>query len=328
MRILLVSNHAYPASGSHSSGLLPRMLSSGSGQHVHDLLALGLVELGHEVFYRLKGGKTEPLPAGVTFVSKTLPSVDIEHGFDPVMVVEEMPRRGPRVVTCHSGTARWGPRRRMSTGNWIFVSRTQAESYGSERFVRNGIHPSDYLYSERKDEYILFISSMTHHKEKGLYTALDLSRRMQIQLVVAGSSNSDEIIQRVSELCNAYGAKYVGDVRGAQKAELFAYARALLFPTEWYECCPLIIAESLISGTPVIVSNNAACAEMVSPDVGFVCAAERDYMNALNNIDSISTRACRYHALENYHYMRMAEAYLKEYEAEIDRSWNGLEAAQ
>jgi glycosyltransferase involved in cell wall biosynthesis len=158
---------------------------------------------------------------------------------------------------------------------------------------------------------------MTHYKEKGLYTALDLSREMQVRLVVAGSANNAEIIKRVSELCDAYGAKYVGDVRGTEKAELFAYARALIFPTEWDECCPLIIAESLISGTPVIVSNNAACAEMVSPEVGFVCADERDYTNALESIEAISTRACRDYAFEKYHYLRMTEAYLKEYEAEI-----------
>ena len=47
----------------------------------------------------------------------------------------------------------------------------------------------------------------------------------------------------------------VGDVRGIQKARLFAGAKALLFPTRLNEAFGLVIAEALMSGTPVKCST-------------------------------------------------------------------------
>lgn len=318
MRILLVSNHAYPINKWCGSGLKPKRFSSGSAHHIHDLLAKGLAELGHEVFYQLERGTTESLPENVTFVSDHIPPIDIVHGIDPILVANQLPRQYPWVVTCHSGKGYYDLDLMSSTQNWIFVSSTQAESYDKTRFVYNGIDPANYIYSENKKDYFLFISSMNNYLEKGLYTALELSKKMHFELVVAGTSNKNQKIQEVSKLCRKYRAKYIGDVRGDEKSELFANAKAMIFPSKWDECCPLVIAESLISGTPAIVSSNAACAEMMSPDVGFVCADEKDYVDAINNIESISFHQCREYAIRKFHYIRMAKDYLKEYEMEIN----------
>jgi len=47
MRILLASEHRYPAFGTVGSGLHPRTYPSGSGYWIHDMLMKGLAELGH-----------------------------------------------------------------------------------------------------------------------------------------------------------------------------------------------------------------------------------------------------------------------------------------
>ena len=62
MRILLASEHRYPAFGTVGSGLHPRTYPSGSGFWIHDMLMKGLIELGHEVFYFLADGAAMPLP--------------------------------------------------------------------------------------------------------------------------------------------------------------------------------------------------------------------------------------------------------------------------
>src|SRR5882757_5961066 len=62
MRILLACQHRYPASGETGSGLHPKEFPSGSAYHLHDLLAQGLAELGHDVFYLLQQGAEVPLP--------------------------------------------------------------------------------------------------------------------------------------------------------------------------------------------------------------------------------------------------------------------------
>jgi glycosyltransferase involved in cell wall biosynthesis len=120
-------------------------------------------------------------------------------------------------------------------------------------------------------------------------------------------------------LCRAFGAAYVGDVRGRRKAELLAGAKAFLFPTKVDEAFGLGMAEALMSGTPVICSDRGACPEIISPEVGFVCGDESDYVKAINNVAEISPRACREKAMKEYHYLRMAADYVAEYRKELER---------
>src|ERR1044071_1696409 len=104
MRILLSSEHRYPAFGEVGSGLHPRTYPSGSGFWIHDLLAKGLGELGHEVFYLLRGGSAIPMPPNVTLVSEPVWDADILHaisGRDELLIREWQARQRPWVATCH-----------------------------------------------------------------------------------------------------------------------------------------------------------------------------------------------------------------------------------
>jgi hypothetical protein len=82
MRVLLSSDHRYPAFGEKGVGLHPKAFPSGSGFWIHDLLVKGLAELGHDVFYLLRKGADKPLPDGVTLVSELIPDADILHTID------------------------------------------------------------------------------------------------------------------------------------------------------------------------------------------------------------------------------------------------------
>jgi glycosyltransferase involved in cell wall biosynthesis len=184
----------------------------------------------------------------------------------------------------------------------------------------NGVDPSDYFYSEAKDDYFLFMSSMDWGLSKGLDVAISLSKRMGFKLVVAGTGKDYETINKVAEMCKQSGALYVGDVRGKSKAELLAGANALLFPTKVNEAFGLGMVEALMSGTPVISSDKGACPEIISPDVGFVCKSDEEYEKAVSLVSDISPRACREKAMREYHYLRMAADYVTEYQKEIPLS--------
>ncbi|HEY7546101.1 MAG TPA: glycosyltransferase, partial [Blastocatellia bacterium] len=201
--------------------------------------------------------------------------------------------------------------------NWIFVSRTLAYSYGKTRYVLNGIDPSDYVYAEDKDDYFLFMCAMDWHGDKGLDTALQLSKKMGFELAVAGTARDQETISEVAAMCERVGAHYVGDVRGPRKARLLARAKALLFPSRINEAFGLTMVEAMMSGTPVITGTSGACPEIVSPEVGFVCSSEEGYEQAVERVDKISPRDCREKAMKEYHYLRMASDYAREYEKEI-----------
>lgn len=323
MRILLSSDHRYPALCEVGSGRHPKPFPSGSGYLVHDWLAKGLAELGHDVFYLLREGAEKTLPAGVNLVSE-LTDADILHtvAYHDEDLIPQQAKPKPWVTTCHLDLEARGRKRSATTENWIFVSRTLAHLHGRQRYVWNGIDPSEYFYSESKDDYFLFMAAMDWGIEKGLETALALSKAIGFELVVAGTGTTYEIINRVSEMCRRVNARYVGDVRGKEKAELLAGAKGLLFPTNVSEAFGLGMVEAMISGTPVICSDKGACPELISPDVGFVCSSEADYQSAINEIASVSSETCREKAIKEFHYLRMAAEYLAEYEKEIARNDN------
>lgn len=323
MRLLIASPHRYPALREVGSGRHPKPLPSGSGYLIHDLLVKGLAELGHDVFYLLRKGADKPLPAGVTLVSEPGMESDVLHtiaGFDEDLIKERQASGNPWVTTCHIDAQSLGQERERTTENWIFCSRTLAELYGSTRYVLNGVDPSEYIFSESKDDYFLFMSTTYWSVKKGLDVALSLSSQLGFKLVVAGTGLTYESINMVADMCAKVGAEYVGDVRGRQKAELLAGARALLFPTKVNEAFGTVMSEALMSGTPVICSDRGVCPEIISPDVGFVCKDYDDYVAAVNNIAGISPGACRERAIREYHYLKMAANYVVEYQKEIARN--------
>jgi glycosyltransferase involved in cell wall biosynthesis len=312
MRILLCSEHRYPIEDGYGVGVTTRTEPSGAPARIHDLLARGLGELGHEVLYLLRDGAGAPLPPGVTLADAIPADADICHNIAD--------RRFPSVFTQH--------RTRdieNAPENWIFVSQSLAALYGSRRFVRNGLDPADYIYSETKDDYLLFLASMqgnaTRHKylAKGLPIALHLASDLGFKLIVAGTAMDHEILGIVTGMCKEARVEFLGDVRGCRKAELIAGARALLFPTQMHEGLPLVIIEALFSGTPVIASDFGPCPEIVTPEVGFICGSDADYARAIEGVSRIRPRDCRARAIENHHYLAMARKYVAEYEIEACR---------
>jgi glycosyltransferase involved in cell wall biosynthesis len=224
------------------------------------------------------------------------------------------------VTTCHLDLTARGKPRSATTENWIFVSRTLAQLHGRGRYVWNGIDPDDYIFSETKDDYFLFMSTMDWGNQKGLDTVVSLSQQLGFKLVIAGTGKDEASIDRVTQLCRSVNAKYVGDVRGRRKAELLAGAAGFLFPTKVDEAFGLGMVEALMSGTPVICSDKGACPEIISSDVGFVCKDENDYLAAVGNISSITPQACRAKAMKDFHYLRMAGDYVTEYRRQMART--------
>ena len=321
MRVLLSSEHRYPAFKETGIGLEPSPFPSGSGFHIHDLLMKGLAELGHEVLYWLPGAD-KPLPEGATLVSEPALDADVLHtvayrnnSLTEVMKIFE--RRW--VTTCHLDLTARGLSRSATTENWIFVSRTLAQLHGRSRYVWNGIDPADYIFSETKDDYFLFMSTMDWGTEKGLDTVLSLSEQLGFKLVIAGTGKDHTNINNVMQMCRKVNASYVGDVKGRKKAELLAGAAGFLFPTKVNEAFGLGMVEALMSGTPVICSDKGACPEIISPEVGFICKTESDYVAAIDRITDIAPRVCRAKAMTDFHYLRMAADYVIEYERELGR---------
>jgi glycosyltransferase involved in cell wall biosynthesis len=307
MRIHISSGHIYPG-----------WLHGVASHVVHDYLVQGLAELGHDVRYRPKGwGQARP-PEGVRPVSDVAGDEDILH-HNHTPLTESPATSSPWVRSVHSDLQYQGLPPSYVTPNCIFVSQTLARLYGSDRFVYNGIDPAGFIYSATKEDYFLFAvaGGVKKARMKGLDIALRVANLSGTELRVAGGGNDPSEMAEFEQYCHDNGAVCLGLVHGRRKAEVFAGAKALLFPTQMNEAFGLTVAEALMSGTPVIASDRGAMRELLDPSVGFVCSEESSYLDAVEGLGGIAPGDCRRFAMERFHYLEMARCYVREYEREI-----------
>lgn len=317
MRVLLTGDHRYPASRFPARGI------GRASARVLDLLARGLAELGHSVFYALAGGAEERFPEGVVAaVESDASAVDVVHHqrLSPYESGDVLGRPWIRTIHADLFAAGYDRARLAVSEHWVYVSHALARTFGAERWVHNGVDPAELTYSASKGEDFLFVGSLDRAWEKGLDRALNVAAGCGRRLVVAGSASTGEAHARVVEMCRGRNVLFVGEVAGGRKAELFAGAHAVLVPSRAPEAFGLVCVEALLSGTPVICSDAGGLPEIVVNGTGFVCRTDEELAAAAQAIDSIRPEDCRTHALTHFHYLRMAERYTAEYEKTISSS--------
>lgn len=204
----------------------------------------------------------------------------------------------PRITTVH-GNAMPGP---PGPGH-VFVSRDHMERMGGRHYVHNAVPVQGFEYRSEKEHWLLFLSK-ARWNVKGVDRAERIARRAGIQLVIAGGWRFNWSWRITS----------VGMVGGERKRRLLAGARALLFPVRWEEPFGIVVAEALASGTPVIASRRGSLPELVTPDVGFLCEDEEEFVEAVGRVAEIDPAACRRRAEERFDVDRMAADYLEMYE--------------
>ena len=73
--------------------------------------------------------------------------------------------------------------------------------------------------------------------------------------------------------------------------------------------------EALFSGTPVLGTKRGALPEILTPEVGAICATLDEMIAAASNIQTRDPRACRARAERLFTHVRMAEEYVRMYDA-------------
>ena len=294
----------------------PARLGGNGSSRVHDGIAKGLAELGHTVYYSVSEGVGAPLPRGVVASARDVRDADIYHFNDyPTAPDAAPPPAGkPWVRTYHAPYEEWvAP---FVSDRFIYVSRAQAATFGSSRYVWNGIDPEELVYSETKDDYFFFIvSQLNRAVSKGLLVAIATVKRIGARLLVAAHPGEKPMPPDFA----SPNVTYLGYVMDEAKAALLAGAKALFFPTQVAEPFGLVAAEALMSGTPVIGSRNGSLPELITPDVGFTCDTLDDYAAAAERVHEIRPAACRQRAMSEFHYHVMARRYVIEYERELAR---------
>lgn len=182
--------------------------------------------------------------------------------------------------------------------------------------IHHYVDPSNFTYSNNKQDYILFLGRVV--KEKGIEVVLDLAlSNPNLNFVVAGPPSTYGLSNPLHKLILDGSMKVgninlVGPVGLDKRKELLRDAKALIMPTQYVEPFGKVILESFLSGTPVIGSNFGALAELIQEgENGFKCNTLEDYLRAINNLNSLNNYNIYYNALKEYSFLGTASKYSK-----------------
>lgn len=230
----------------------------------------------------------------------------------------------------------------FSNISYVALSQSQ-QSFGEGlRFagvVPNGLDPAAFPFEEKTGTSLLMVGRI--RPEKGFADGVAASRLAHVPLVIAGKSYPRDVL-----LWNYWTDQILPQIDGKQvmtlglqerkKIEnLYATARALLFPIAWDEPFGMVMIEAMASGTPVIAYNRGSVSEVIQDGVtGFIVEPEQrnptnttnptnkkmsawiikkrgveGLVEAIGRVGEIDRAACRRHVLEHFTTEAMAQGY-------------------
>ena len=188
----------------------------------------------------------------------------------------------------------------------VAISRSQALSAPAgvriAAVVPNPVDVDRWPLRTQKQDYLLWVGRMD--PVKGAHRAIRAARLARRKLVLAGPVQPGQEAyyhEQVEPQIDHADIRYVGEVGGIAKQELFANAAALLMPVSWREPFGMVMVEALACGTPVIAFPEGAAGEIVIDGVnGMLVADETEMASAVHRLASIDAAACRASVADRY----------------------------
>lgn len=298
------------------AGVVP-CVGYGGTERQADWLAAELARQGHAVTVVARPGSTSPRCAvrHASSREEALAAIPADtevvhfHGWYPAGE-----QRFPYVNTVHT-------LEKLDVGNganWSFVSASHARRYGKRTFVFNGFPVEDYRLAARKTGRLLFLAGIAR-PGKGLARAVDLARRFDFELDVAGGSRwrlltrSQTRREGVFFKSLAPRFRFHGVVDGERKLALLGRARAFLNPIRWEEPFGMAPVEAMLCGTPVLATPRGAMPEIITDEVGRLFETNEEFAEALEAVGGIAPAECRDFAADRFSISRTAASYLELY---------------
>ncbi|OPH61218.1 glycosyl transferase [Paenibacillus ferrarius] len=256
---------------------LPPTNQGGTEKVVYELTE-NLVKRGHHVtLFASSGSRTSakfvPFPKGLRgkgiarYVLTKMPRhVDVIHDHTFNSALGQLKLKTPTICTLHMPVKRY-------VKHPVYVSKRARTVMGKNRghYVYNGLNPSEYQFSSKKQGYLLFMGRIL--REKGVLQAIEIAERTKKKLIIAGPIKNKawfdrELAPRIRKNPHIH---FVGPVGGINKQKLLKYAKCVLFPSLWEEPFGLVMIEAMACGTPVIALNRGAVTEVLAGFPHMIC---------------------------------------------------------
>lgn len=178
--------------------------------------------------------------------------------------------------------------------------------------VYNGVKTEEFVFNGSPGDYLLYFGRI--HHDKGTYEAIQIALQSKKRLLIAGIIQDKNYYKEKVEPFLSEDILFLGHAGPDKRNELLRNATALLHPINFNEPFGLSVAEAMLCGTPVIAFNKGSMPELIiNGQTGFLVSGTDEGAEAVSAIHSISRKACRQHAEENFSQEKMVADYLTVY---------------
>lgn len=174
--------------------------------------------------------------------------------------------------------------------------------------IPNYFDPLDFEFNDKPDNFFLFVGRII--SAKGIGIAIDVTKRLNVRLLIAGQGSVREVYGSVPD-----HVVEIGYVEPEERKQLMKRAKALIAPTHYNEPFGGVTIEAMFCGTPIITSDWGGFAENNLHGItGYRCRNIDHFVWACKNIDKISRKACYDWAIKNFSLDRVSLMYEEYFE--------------
>jgi glycosyltransferase involved in cell wall biosynthesis len=214
----------------------------------------------------------------------------------------------------------------LSFPNAPFISisnnqRTPLPQFKWAGTVYHGLPPDSLSPRFDAGSYLAFLGRIT--PDKGPEVAIRIAQAAQMPLRIAAKIPRGEtryFKEQLEPMIDGEQIQLVGEVNGRDKESFLAGAAALLFPIDWPEPFGLVMIEAMACGTPIIAFSRGSVPEVIDHGAtGFIVADEAEALEAIKRIHHLDRRHIRAHFDSRFTSGRMAQDYLRHYQAVLEQ---------
>lgn len=199
-----------------------------------------------------------------------------------------------------------------------YVAISEADQHPRLRYaatIHHGIDLADFPLDPVGSESLLYFGRI--HPDKGTAQAIEVAQRTARRLDIYGLVQDQSYFEReVQPHVDGDRVVYHGSVGGEARRRALGGARALLHLIDFDEPFGLSVVEAMACGTPVIAMRRGSMPEIIEHGrAGFLVDSLEEAAVAVERAGTLERGAARESAQRRFSVDRMAEDYLRLYQA-------------